>query len=148
MRKVVIALSVGLVFYAESDIMLWQRIFEQHNLSQFDNQYQTGHVSILVAMIGIGVVLLWDRLWSLWYAMAFYTLSFSGLEDVLYYWFDGRAIPSTLPWLNDGHGLIVFQPVTNISLCINAGIWIGFWVATLIIIHLMQRARAKARVMH
>src|ERR1700730_14569150 len=86
-RKVVVALVIGLFFYALSDLLLWQRIFEQHSMFQFDYQSKSGHVSTLVAMIGIGVVLLWDaKLWAVWYAAAFYTLAFSGLEDILYYW--------------------------------------------------------------
>lgn len=88
-RRVAVALGVGLLFYALSDILLWQRIFEAHDLFQYDMQYQSGHASTLVAMIAVGVVLLWDaRLWAAWYAVAFYTLTFSGLEDVLYYWLD------------------------------------------------------------
>ena len=27
-------------------------------------------------------------------------LAFSGLEDILYYWLDGKSIPHFLPWLN------------------------------------------------
>lgn len=138
-RKVVVALTIGLFFYALSDLLLWQRIFEQHSLFQFDYQYQSGHVSSLVAMIGIGVVLLWDvKLWAVWYAAAFYTLAFSGLEDILYYWLDGKWIPATLPWLNTGH-LILVKPVTSWSLLLSAGLWIMFWAATLVAIPLIQR---------
>jgi len=130
-RKVVVALATGLFFYALSDVLLWQRIFEAHDLFQFDAQYQSGHVSSLVALIGVGVVLLWDaRLWALWYAAAFYTLTFSGLEDVLYYWLDGRAIPAALPWLDDNR-LMVFKPVTAETLLLNAVLWVLFWASTL-----------------
>jgi hypothetical protein len=145
-RRVVVALCVGLVFYALSDILLWQRIFEAHDLFQYDMQYQSGHVSTLVAMIGVGVVLLWDaRLWALWYAAAFYTLTFSGLEDVLYYWLDGHQIPASCPWLNN-NPLILFKPAGGWSLAVSALIWIAFWGATLYAIPRAQLlvSRAKA----
>ena len=110
-RRVVVALGVGLLFYALSDILLWQRIFEAHDLFQYDMQYQSGHVSTLVAMIGVGVVLLWDaRLWALWYAVAFYTLTFSGLEDVLYYWLDGTQDPGFMP-------LAEQRPIHSLQTC-------------------------------
>lgn len=129
--KVVVALAAGLFFYALSDILLWQRIFEAHDLFQFDQQYQSGHVSTLVAMIAIGIVLLYDaRLWALWYAAAFYSLSYSGLEDALYYWLAGRPIPATLPWL-DPNRLILFKPVTSGALLASTAVWVGFWLASL-----------------
>jgi hypothetical protein len=129
--KVVMALATGLFFYALSDVLLWQRIFEAHELHVFDVAYQTGHREVLLGMIAAGVVLLWDaRWWALWWAAAFYTLAFSGLEDVLYYWLDGRALPAVLPWLNDNR-LILLKPVTAGSLLLSATIWIIFWAASL-----------------
>jgi len=125
------AVGVGLVFYALSDILLWQRIFEAHGLYQFDEQYQTGHVAVLVGMIALGVVLLFEAgWWAAWYAMAFFTLAFSGLEDVLYYVLDGRPIPSVCPWL-EVNRLILFHPVTNHSLLLSAGVWVAFWALSL-----------------
>src|SRR2546430_16144720 len=99
-RRVLSALLIALGFYALSDILLWQRIFEAHQLSMFDSQYQTGHVAILVGMMGVGAVLLLDAgVWALWYEGALYTIAFGGGADVLYYWLDGRQIPAVLPWL-------------------------------------------------
>src|SRR5881392_788794 len=45
---------VALGFYALSDILLWQRIFEANGLWMFDADYQTGHVAILLGMLGLG----------------------------------------------------------------------------------------------
>jgi hypothetical protein len=131
-RSVVIALGVGLVFYALSDILLWQRIFEANHLWQYDAQYQTGHVAILVALIGTGMVLLWNAgWWAVWYGLAFYTLAFGGLADVMYYWLDGRSIPAALPWLEANH-LILFHPVTTATLVLSAGAWIAVWLGSLL----------------
>ena len=129
-RRVVVALAAGETFYALSDILLWQRIFEAHGLYEYDGAYQSGHVVILVALIGTGMVLLIDtRWWALWYGLAFYTLAFGGVADVLYYWLDGRAIPAVLPWLDENH-LILFHPVTNGTVLASALVWIAFWLGT------------------
>src|SRR5258708_7598841 len=140
--RVAVALAAGLFFYALSDVLLWQRIFEQHDLFQFDRQYQSGHVATLVGFIAIGMVLLIDAgWWSLWYAAAFYTLTFSGLEDVLYYWLDGRAIPASCPWLNTDP-LILFKPAGGWTLALSAGLWLGLWIGSLL---LLPRLVAQAR---
>jgi hypothetical protein len=104
----------------------------------FDPQYQTGHVAILVGMMGMGGVLLIDAgVWALWFEGALYTMAFGGVEDVLYYWFDGRSIPSVLPWLDRSH-LILIRPmegnVTSVDLLASAAFWLVVWVAALILL--------------
>ena len=84
-----------------------------------------------MGMIAISVVLLYEaRCWALWFALAFYTLAFSGLEDVLYYALDGRWIPGRCPWLDENR-LILFKPVTATSLIMSAIVWVAFWAASL-----------------
>lgn len=145
-RRLAAALAAGLVFYALSDILLWQRIFEGHDLFQFEYQYQSGHVTTLVGFIAVGVILLLDmKWWALWYAAAFYTLTFSGLEDVLYYWLDGRALPSSLPWL-DQTGLILIHPVTAVTIVISAALWIAFWGGSLVAAPELRRRTARLLV--
>jgi len=145
-RRVVIAVVVGLGFYALSDILLWQRIFEANRLSQYDPEYQTGHVAILVGMIGLGGILLFDAgWWALGYGAALYTLAFGGGEDVLYYWLDGRSIPAVLPWL-DRSTLIFIRPfagdVTRSELLISAAFWVALWLTLLVF---LPRAKAWRR---
>lgn len=145
-RKVVVALAAGLFFYALSDVLLWQRIFEAHDLFQFDALYQSGHVATLVALIGVGVVLLWDaRLWALWWAAAFYTLAFGGLCDVLYYWIDWHSVPASTPWLND-NPLILFKPAGGGSLIASALVWFLFWTATLLVPEIGRVAKMQTVV--
>src|SRR3981081_131145 len=92
-RRIGIALAVGLVFYALSDILLWQRIFETNGLYRYDGRYQTGHQTVLVGMTAMHVILLYAaRFLALCFALAFYTLAFSGLEHVLFYALSGRWI--------------------------------------------------------
>ncbi len=127
----VCALAGALVFYALSDVLLWQRIFERHGLQQFDSQYQTGRLSALVGLIAVGMVLLYDMgLWAICYGLALYTLAYSGLEDVLYYALDMRPIPSSLPWLDENR-LIFFKPVTAPSLLASTALWMGLWILAL-----------------
>jgi len=131
-RRALAALLIALGFYALSDILLWQRIFEAHQLSMFDPEYQTGHVAILVGMMGMGAVLLMDSgVWALWFEGALYTIAFGGGEDVLYYWLDGRQIPAVLPWL-DRSRLIFVRPIagdiTSIELLASAAFWLGAWL--------------------
>ncbi|HWO46234.1 MAG TPA: hypothetical protein VNO87_11760 [Methylomirabilota bacterium] len=145
-RRAAVALAVALGFYALSDILLWQRIFEAHQLSAFDTEYQTGHVAILVGLIGVGAVLLIDSgLWALWFGGALYTMAFGGAADVLYYWFDGRPIPGVLPWL-DGSRLIFIRPsggdVTNVDVLASAAFWLAVWLAALL---LFPRIRLTAK---
>jgi hypothetical protein len=138
--RVTVALAAGLFFYALSDVLLWQRIFEQHDLFQFDKQYQTGHAATLVGFLAIGMVLLLDTgWWALWYGAAFFTLSFSGLEDALYYWLDGRPIPDRLPWLDNRHPLIIGHPVTAESVVLSSAIWIVLWGASLALLPRIPR---------
>ena len=130
-RKVVAAFAIGGFVYALSDILLWQRIFERHDLAQFDAQYQSGHVVTLIGLIGVGVVLLWDaRRYALWYAGALYLLAFGGAADVLYYWIDRRAVPTATPWLS-GNPFILFKPAGGWSLVASAAIWIALSLAAL-----------------
>ena len=135
-RRVAVALVVAVGFYALSDILLWQRIFEAHRLWAFDGAYQSGHVAILVGIIAVGAVLLVDTgLWALWFGGALYTLAFGGVADILYYWLDARPLPDVLPWL-DASRLIFIRPVqgdvTSVEVLASAAFWIALWTAALI----------------
>jgi len=50
-------------------------------------------------------------------------LAFSGFEDILYFWLDGRALPENLFWLNN-NPLIFLKPVTSTRLVISALTWL------------------------
>lgn len=60
-----------------------------------------------------------------------YLLLMFGLADILYFWFQNKAIPATLPWLST-HGVIGkvssmfgFEGATSTSLFLSVGIGIG-----------------------
>lgn len=135
-----LAVVTALVFYALADIMLWQRIFESHKLDYYAYLYHPGWYVMLVGEIVLGALLLIPN----WRAMLFYVsaltlLAMSGLEDVLYYWLDGRSIPFWLPWLNV-NPVIVFKPVTSTNLLLSVALWVG---VCLICFVLLCRAEYK-----
>lgn len=131
--RVLAALVVGFIAYTGVDILIWQRIFVQHGVVSFQEQYHAGYALVLAGLILNGVILIGRRWWALWYAAAFYTLAMSGLEDALYYVLGGKAIPATLPWL-DSNLLIPFHPVTSGTLLASVTVWLGLWLASLVVI--------------
>jgi hypothetical protein len=60
---------------------------------------------------------------AVWFAVSFRLALMMGVEDLLYYWLDGRPLPTILPWL-DEHPLIFFSPVTDASLLFNVFLWV------------------------
>ncbi len=131
----VAAVLLAVVTWAWSDVLTWQRIFESRGLYEYDAQYQAGHEVVLFGLIGLGVILLMPagRRWAIAYALAVYTLAYGGLADLLYYWLDGRAIPSTLPWLDPGHPLLIVHPVTGTGLILSTAAWGCTWLVALLL---------------
>jgi hypothetical protein len=82
-------------------------------------------------------------------------LAFSGFEDVLYYWLDGRGLPSVLPWLSINP--MILKPVTSLNLILSVLLWMGAillldWFSALVERKLIERhpkalVRAKAGVL-
>jgi hypothetical protein len=105
--------------------MLWQRIFEANRLNNFAYLYHPGWLVMLLGELALGVLLMipnWRA--ALFYVTALVSLGMGGLEDVLYYWFDHRAIPNDLPWL-DPNPWIFFKPVTSTGLLLSVAIWLA-----------------------
>ena len=121
--KTFLALAVALCFYALTDIHIWQRIFETDQLWQYAGVYHKGWFFSLYGLIALGVLLLNGFGNKLFYGCTLYLLAFNGTNDVLYYWLDNRELPARLEWL-DGHSLIFFKPVTDISLLASCALWL------------------------
>jgi hypothetical protein len=105
--------------------MLWQRIFEANRLNNFAYLYHPGWLVMLAGELALGVLLMipnWRAV--LFYVTALISLAMGGSEDVLYYWFDHRAIPNDLPWL-DPNPWIFFKPVTSTGLLLSVAIWLA-----------------------
>jgi len=111
------------------DILLWQRIFAAHEMVNVaTDPHQGGWMQALIGFTALGTLLYFGgghRMVT--FPLSLTMLVFSGMEDVLYYWLDGRPIPARLPWLAANR--IILQPVTNITLLASAGWWLLVVVA-------------------
>ena len=63
MRKYrpVVATLIALLFYTLTDILVWQRIFEAHNMVEFAGTYHAGWFVSLAGYASMGVLLMWGR---------------------------------------------------------------------------------------
>ena len=63
-------------------------------------------------------------------------MAFGGVEDILYYWLDGKSIPAIMPWL-DRSRLIFVRPVagdvTRAELLASAAFWLAFWLTVMVL---------------
>jgi hypothetical protein len=144
--RAVAALTVSLLTWALSDVQIWNRIFERGHLDHvaaYDAAYQVGHHTVLVGLLVVGVVALSSR-WSLWYAGALWTIAYGGLADVFYYLLDWRPLPDALPWLDAGHPLVLFHPVTQPALIASTALWLALWGASLWFLPAIGRCLAVA----
>jgi len=130
---------LALVFFAVQDILIWQRIFETHEMWEFVNQYHLGWFVSLAGYIALGVLLFQTWKDRLIYAVCLFALALNGIEDVLYYWLDARALPAFLPWLNQ-NPLILFRPVTDTGLVANCAIWLIVMVLGLVFVEKRRRS--------
>ena len=60
-----------------------------------------------------------------------------GASDVLFFWFQGTAIPSVLPWLNTNFPINIFGIVTNFTLLVSA--LVGGWLSFILIKFLVKK---------
>lgn len=129
-RPIITAL-IALLFYTVTDILIWQRIFEANQMTQYANTYHTGWFVTLAGYALMGLVFMWDS-WKecVYFLTALFVGAFSGLEDVLYYALDGKPMPPYLPWLDPNP--LVFDTT-------RAGVLISvlFWLSTLVILYVI-----------
>lgn len=91
MEKIAQLLSPLSLFYTLTDILIWQRIFEDNNLTQYANTYKTGWLVTLVGYGVLGSILMWGA-WKdiLYFPISLFVLAFSGLQDMLHYVLGGE----------------------------------------------------------
>ncbi len=131
MRIFIFFLSLlAVYFWALQDRLLWGVIFEADKLWQYDSIYHRGWFISLVGYCVLGfLIFMINKKWKqgLLYVLMVYTFAMSGLNDALYYWVAGLTVPDVLPWL-DEHPLILFSPVTNVTLLFSVALWLLFWL--------------------
>lgn len=128
-RPIITAL-IALLFYTVTDILIWQRIFEANEMTEFADTYHTGWFVTLAGYALMGLVFMWGS-WKecLYFLAALFVGAFSGLEDVLYYVLDGKHMPAYLPWLY--RNPLVFETT-------RAGVLFSvlFWLTALVIFYI------------
>lgn len=126
----IIAAAMALLFYTFADILIWQRIFETNQMIQYADIYHRGWFVSLSGYAIIGIILMWDS-WKdiLYYLTALFVGAFSGLEDVLYYLLDWKAMPDALPWL-DANPMIFHISRTGVIFSVV------LWMAALALLYL------------
>jgi hypothetical protein len=129
-RPILVAL-VALLFYTVTDILVWQRVFETHQMFQFASSYHTGWFVSLAGYAVVGTLLMWGA-WRdcLYFILCLVVGAFSGMEDLLYYLLDGKPIPDHLPWLASNP--MIYHPT-------RAGVMssVGFWVLALALVYIL-----------
>lgn len=122
----IVAAALALMFYTAADILIWQRIFETNQMVHYANIYHTGWFVSLAGYAILGVVLMWG-VWKdcLYFLISLFVGAFCGLEDVLYYVLDGKAMPDSLPWLEANP--MIFQ-VSREGVIGSVAIWLSVLV--------------------
>lgn len=137
-----LAAAMALVFYAVTDILVWQRIFETNQMTGFANSYHTGWIVSLAGYATVGVILMLDH-WKdcLYFLLALFIGAFSGLEDLLYYVLDGKPIPASLPWLA-GNPLIYGN--SRAGLIASVVFWIAALLALYVALYIWHRGSGRS----
>jgi hypothetical protein len=127
--RTVIATIIALIFYTITDILIWQRIFETNNMTEYADVYHTGWFVTLAGYAVMGTILLWGS-WRdcLYFVTSLFIAAFSGMEDILYYALDRKPMPESLPWL-DRNPLI--YAATREGVIVS----VVFWLAALIVLY-------------
>lgn len=143
MRKFrpIVATLIAMLFYTATDILIWQRIFEKNQMIEHADVYHTGWFVSLAGYAVLGVILMWGC-WKdcFYYLLSLLICAFSGLEDVLYYLMDGKAIPASLPWL-DRNPMI--YDTSRIGLVLSVVFWIAVLVITYMLLYVRKREQKE-----
>lgn len=126
----ILAAIAAILFYTISDILIWQRIFESNQMTEYAQTYHTCWFISLLGYATIGLLLMWGS-WKdcAYYLVALFIGAFSGLEDVLYYVLDRKPMPASLPWLAD-------NPLIYHTSRIGVLLSVFFWLAALGILYI------------
>ena len=126
----ILATLIALLFYTLTDILVWQRIFEAHNMVEFAGTYHAGWFVTLAGYASMGVLLMWGK-WKdcLYFVVSLVVTAFSGLEDILYYILDRKPMPASLPWLETNPLILGSTRLQVIGSVL-------FWLAALVVLYL------------
>ena len=133
-NRTLILFVVSFVLYTIVDILLWQRIFEIHELWEFIPQYKKGWFMVLALVMTTGAIALGDAKNAAWFICAMWLSAWTGLEDILYYVLDGKNLPEYYHWLEgswlflgyDRQGVLVTDFLWQVVI-LGSFFWIKKW---------------------
>jgi hypothetical protein len=110
---------------------------ESYTMSWHDNMFKVGFILIcLFPLIYYFFIGKKDKSESIALFLTSLILWFTGLPDVLYFWLSGKAIPFTLPWLNNSFVFSKLLDILNLTVVTNTlllvSVAIGFVVVLLL----------------
>ncbi|MGE5249775.1 MAG: hypothetical protein ACM3QS_06120 [Bacteroidota bacterium] len=140
----VLATLIALFFYTLTDILVWQRIFEAHNMVEFAGTYHAGWFVSLGGYATMGVMLMWGR-WKdcLYFVISLFVTAFSGLEDILYYVLDRKPMPASLPWL--GSNPLIYGDSRG-EVIASVLFWLAALAALYAVMYLWKQGRPAATI--
>jgi hypothetical protein len=146
MRKYrpILATLIALLFYTLTDILVWQRIFEAHNMVEYAGAYHAGWFVSLAGYATMGVMLMWGK-WKdcLYFVISLAVTAFSGLEDILYYVLDRKPMPAALPWLESNP---MIYGSTRVEVIASVIFWLIALVILWAILYMVRRNPARAAI--
>lgn len=132
MKRALAATVTAILLWSLQDAIIWRGWFDGRPWSRAIDTYEFWHQAFLVGLIVAGLLVL--RGWyAIWFAISTWTLSNSGLPDVLYYWMALKPLPQNMPWMDQTHPLVIGHPATAGSVLISSALWLGLWLAVLLI---------------
>jgi hypothetical protein len=139
----ILATLIALLFYTLTDILVWQRIFEAHNMVEFAGTYHAGWFVSLAGYASMGVLLMWGR-WKdcLYFVVSLLVTAFSGLEDILYYVLDRKPMPASLPWL-DSNPLLLYGS-SRLGVIGSVIFWLGALAVLYVLLYRWKRSQPAA----
>jgi hypothetical protein len=139
----VFAALVAILFYAITDILIWQRIFEANEMVKYADLYHTGWFVTLAGYAFLGIMLLWGS-WKdcLYFVTALLIGAFSGLEDILYYILDRKPMPASLPWLS-GNPMIYGS--SRLEVIGSALFWMAVLITLYVVLYIWQKDRPQKK---
>ena len=140
----VFAAVIAILFYAITDILIWQRIFEANKMVEYASIYHTGWFVTLAGYAFMGILLLWGSWKDCFYFVAALLIgAFSGLEDILYYVLDRKPMPDNLPWLS-GNPLIYGN--TRVEVIGSVLFWLAFLITLYLALYIWRKDRPPERL--
>jgi len=139
----VFAAVIAILFYAVTDILIWQRIFEANKMVEYANIYHTGWFVTLAGYAFMGILLLWGS-WKdcFYFVIALLIGAFSGLEDILYYVLDRKPMPANLPWLS-GNPLIYGN--SRLEVIGSVLFWLAILITLYLVLYTWRRDRSPEK---